>query len=265
MSGLLDGKRILVTGVLDRRSIAYSAARLAVEQGAEITLTGFGRAKSLTDRTARRLDPVPPVLELDANNPDDIKAVAADLRERWGGLDGIVHAIAFAPDDALGGNFMTADWPSVATAVQTSAYSLAALSTGLMDLMEPGSSVVGLDFDARVAWPAYDWMGVAKAALESTSRYLARDLGEKGIRVNLVSAGPIKTLAAKGISGFESIEGEWRRQAPLELEYHRPRTGRPGGREFAIRLVAGDDRGVNTRGWRLPCHRSPDPGLDDSL
>ena len=218
MSGLLEGKKILVTGVLDRRSIAYSAARLAAEQGAEITLTGFGRAKSLTDRTARRLDPVPPVLELDANNPDDIKAVAADLRERWGALDGIVHAIAFAPDDALGGNFMTADWPSVATAVQTSAYSLAALSTGLMDLMPSGSSVVGLDFDARVAWPAYDWMGVAKAALESTSRYLARDLGEKGIRVNLVSAGPVKTLAAKGISGFESIEGEWRRQAPLSWD-----------------------------------------------
>lgn len=218
MGGLLEGKKILVTGVLDRRSIAYSVARLAQEQGAEIALSSFGRAASLTRRTAKRMDPEPPILELDANKPEDIQAVAEDLRGRWGELDGIVHAIAFAPEDALGGNFLSAEWPSVATAVQTSAYSLKALSVGLADLMQPGSSVVGLDFDARVAWPAYDWMGVAKAALESTSRYLARDLGERGIRVNLVSAGPIKTLAAKGISGFESIEGEWGRQAPLGWE-----------------------------------------------
>ena len=215
MAGLLEGKKILVTGVLDRRSIAYSVARLAGEQGAEIALSGFGRAASLTKRTAKKLDPEPPVLELDVNKPEDIEAVASDLKERWGGVDGIVHAIAFAPDDALGGNFLTAEWPSVATALQTSAYSLKALAVGLTDLMKPGSSIVGLDFDARIAWPAYDWMGVAKAALESTSRYLARDLGKKGIRVNLISAGPIKTLAAKGISGFESIEGEWESQAPL--------------------------------------------------
>jgi enoyl-[acyl-carrier protein] reductase I len=222
MPGLLEGKKVLVTGVLDRRSIAFSAARLASEQGAEIALSGFGRAKSLTVRTAKRLDPEPPVLELDVNNPEDIKAVADDLKERWGELDGVVHAIAFAPEEALGGNFLTAEWPSVATAVQTSAFSLKALTVGLADLMKPGSSVVGLDFDARVAWPAYDWMGVAKAAFESTSRYLARDLGERGIRVNLVSAGPIKTLAAKGISGFEEIEGEWGRQAPLGWETTNP-------------------------------------------
>jgi meromycolic acid enoyl-[acyl-carrier-protein] reductase len=215
MGGLLEGKKVLVTGVLDRRSIAFSAARLAQEQGAEIVLSGFGRARSLTERTARRLDPEPPILELDVNKPEDIEAVAEDLGERWGTLDGIVHAIAFAPEDALGGNFLSAEWPSVATALQTSAYSLKALSVGLVDILSSGASVVGLDFDARVAWPAYDWMGVAKAALESTSRYLARDLGERGIRVNLVSAGPIKTLAAKGISGFEEIEGEWTRQSPL--------------------------------------------------
>jgi meromycolic acid enoyl-[acyl-carrier-protein] reductase len=200
MGGLLEGKKVLVTGVLDRRSIAYSAARLTQEQGAEIVLSGFGRARSLTERTARRLDPEPPILELDVNKPEDIEAVAADLAERWGELHGIVLAT---------------QWPSVATALQTSAYSLKALSVGLVDLLTPGASVVGLDFDARVAWPAYDWMGVAKAALESTSRYLARDLGQRGIRVNLVSAGPVKTLAAKGISGFEEIEGEWTRQAPL--------------------------------------------------
>jgi enoyl-[acyl-carrier protein] reductase I len=215
MGGLLEGKKVLVTGVLDRRSIAYSAARLAQEQGAEIVLSGFGRARSLTERTARRLHPEPPILELDVNKPEDIEAVADDLAERWGDLDGIVHAIAFAPEDALGGNFLTAEWPSVATALQTSAYSLKALSVGLLDLLKPGASVVGLDFDARIAWPAYDWMGVAKAALESTSRYLARDLGQRGIRVNLVSAGPVKTLAAKGISGFEEIEGQWTRKAPL--------------------------------------------------
>jgi enoyl-[acyl-carrier protein] reductase I len=215
MTGLLEGKKVLVTGVLDRRSIAYSVARLAVEQGAEIALSGFGRAMSLTERTAKRLDPEPPVLELDVNKPEDIRAVAKDLTERWGEVHGIVHAIAFAPEDALSGNFLSTEWPSVATALETSAYSLKALSVGFMDLMKPGASIVGLDFDARVAWPAYDWMGVAKAALESACRYLARDLGTRGIRVNLVSAGPLRTLAAKGISGFESIEGEWNRQAPL--------------------------------------------------
>ena len=222
MGGLLEGKRVLITGVLDRRSIAYSAARLASEQGAQVALSGFGRAKSLTVRTAKRLDPEPPVLELDVNKPEDIEAVADDLRERWGEVDGVVHAIAFAPEDALGGNFLTAEWPSVATSLQTSAFSLKTLAVGLADLMKPGSSIVGLDFDARVAWPAYDWMGVAKAALESTSRYLARDLGPRGIRVNLVSAGPIRTLAAKGISGFEEIEGEWGRQAPLGWETGNP-------------------------------------------
>ncbi|MFL6008280.1 MAG: enoyl-ACP reductase FabI [Rubrobacteraceae bacterium] len=222
MGGLLEGKKVLVTGVLDRRSIAFSAARLASQQGAEVALSSFGRAMNLTARTAKRLDPEPPVLELDVNKPEDIEAVAQDLRERWGEIDGIVHAIAFAPEDALGGNFLTAGWPSVATALQTSAYSLKALAVGLADIMVEGSSVVGLDFDARVAWPAYDWMGVAKAALESTSRYLARDLGERGIRVNLVSAGPVKTLAAKGISGFEEIEGEWGRQAPLGWDTGNP-------------------------------------------
>jgi meromycolic acid enoyl-[acyl-carrier-protein] reductase len=222
MGGLLEGKKVLVTGVLDRRSIAFSAARLASQQGAEVALSSFGRAMNLTARTAKRLDPEPPVLELDVNKSEDIEAVAQALSERWGEIDGIVHAIAFAPEDALGGNFLTAGWPSVATALQTSAYSLKALAVGLADIMVEGSSVVGLDFDARVAWPAYDWMGVAKAALESTSRYLARDLGERGIRVNLVSAGPVKTLAAKGISGFEEIEGEWGRQAPLGWDTGNP-------------------------------------------
>jgi meromycolic acid enoyl-[acyl-carrier-protein] reductase len=222
MSGMLEGKKILITGVLDRRSIAYSAARLAQEQGAEIALTGFDRARRLTERTAKKLSPEPPVLELDVNKPEDIRAVAEDLQERWGELHGILHAIAFAPEDALGGNFTKTGWDSVATAVRTSAYSLAALTLGLRDLLRPGSSVVGLDFDARFAWPAYDWMGVAKAALESTSRYLARDLGPEGIRVNLVSAGPLYTLAARGIEGFDEIGGDWERQAPLGWDSRDP-------------------------------------------
>src|SRR5947209_7268602 len=205
MTELLEGKKVLVTGVLDRRSIAYSAARLASEQGAQIALSGFGRAMSLTRRTAKRLDPEPPVLELDVNKPENIRTVAEKLEERWGEVHGIVHSVAFAPEDALGGNFLSTEWSSVATALEASAYSLKALSVGLMGLMKPGASVVGLDFDASIAWPAYDWMGVAKAALESTSRYLARYLGPKGIRINLVSAGPLKTLAAKSIQGFEGI------------------------------------------------------------
>ena len=228
MGGLLEGKKVLVTGVLDRRSIAYSAARLAQEQGAEIVLSGFGRAKRLTERTAKRLDPEPPILELDVNKPEDIDAVAEDLEERWGDLDGIVHAIAFAPEDALGGNFLSAEWPSVATALQTSAYSLKALTVGLADVLRHGASVVGLDFDARVAWPAYDWMGVAKAALESTSRYLARDLGDRGIRVNLVSAGPIKTLAAKGISGLRGDRRRVGTPGAFGLGDDQPRARRKG-------------------------------------
>src|ERR671915_367657 len=217
MAGLLlEGKKVLVTGVLDRRSIAYAAAHLAQEQGAEIALSGFGRAMSLTERTAKRLNnPTPPVLELDVNKPEDIETVAKDLKERWGELHGIVHAIAFAPEDALGGNFLSTEWPSVATALQTSAYSLKALTVGLVDLMQPGASVVGLDFDARVAWPAYNWMGVAKAAMESCSRYLARALGPQKIRVNLIAAGPARTMAAKSIPGFALFEDIWDTRAPL--------------------------------------------------
>src|SRR5215217_2032638 len=215
MVRLLEGKKVLVTGVLDRRSIAYSAARLAVEQGAEIALTGFGRAMSLTERTAKRLEPVPPVFELDANKPEDINAVADGLKELWGEVHGILHSIAFAPEDALGGNFLSTGWSSVAEALQTSAYSLKALAVGHMDLMKPGASIVGLDFDARVAWPAYDWMGVCKAALEATCRYLARDVGGRQVRVNLVAAGPLRTLAARSIPGFAAMEQAWGSRAPL--------------------------------------------------
>src|ERR1044071_4061228 len=191
MPMLLEGKKLVITGVINRESIAYEGARQAQAAGAEIVLTGFGRAKRMTDRSANKLDPVPDVLELDVNKPEDIEAVAEDLRERWGRVDGVLHAIAFAPGDALGGNFLNTPPESAVTAFQTSAYSLKALAVGLADLYpEEGAAIVGLEFDAQVAWPVYDWMGVAKAALEATARYPARDLGPRRVRVNLVSAGP---------------------------------------------------------------------------
>jgi enoyl ACP reductase len=214
---LLDGKRFLITGVLTKGSIAYAVAERAQQQGAEIVLTGFGRTRRMTERAAARLPSAPDVLELDVNNPDDFAALAAELGSRWGRLDGALHAIAFAPGDALGGNFMSAPAESASLALQTSAYSFKALADSLLPLLssDEGGSLVGMDFDASVAWPVYDWMGVAKAALESVSRYLARDLGPSGVRVNLVSAGPIDTPAAGGIPGFDGLASMWGEQAPL--------------------------------------------------
>jgi enoyl ACP reductase len=213
---LLEDKKLLITGVLTRDSIAYSVAEAAQEQGAELVLTSFGRAMSLTERSAKRLSQPVDVLEMDANNPDHIQAVADDLAKRWGRVDGFLHAIAFAPRDALGGNFLNTPWESVQAALQTSAYSLKAIAVGMLPLMEEyGGGIVGLDFDASVAWPLYDWMGVAKAGLESVARYLARDLGRHRIRVNLVSAGPLRTIAAKGIPGFDALADGWGERAPL--------------------------------------------------
>ncbi len=216
MSGLLAGRRLLITGVVTRDSIAWHVARRAQESGAEVVLTGFGRARRLTERAARQLPSTPDVLELDVNREDDLLALRQDLAERWGRVDGVLHAIAFAPEDALGGRFLSTPPESAITAFQTSAFSFKALAVALADLYpEEGASVVGMDFDASVAWPVYDWMGVAKAALEATSRYLARDLGPRGVRVNLVSAGPIGTIAARGIPGFGDLAAAWQRQAPL--------------------------------------------------
>ncbi len=216
---LLEGKRLLVTGVLTESSIAYAVAEGAQREGADVVITGFGRGLSITERIARRLPVEPEVLELDVNEPAHIDAVANALGERNGGLDGVLHAIAFAPDDALGGRFMETPAASAEIAFRTSAFSLKALAGGLLPLLRQangsGGSIVGLGFDATVAWPVYDWMGVAKAALESVNRYLARDLGPLGIRSNLVSAGPLRTLAAKGIPGFDLLAGAWERQAPL--------------------------------------------------
>jgi enoyl ACP reductase len=215
---LLAGKRLLLTGVLTRGSIAFEVARQAQEDGAEIVLSGFGRGLRLTERAAKHLPDPPDVLELDVNEPEDLARVAAELGSRWGELDGVLHAIAFAPADALGGGFLDTPASSAIVAFQTSAFSLKALAAALAPLLEAGEgggSVVGLDFDASVAWPVYDWMGVAKAALESVSRYLARDLGPRGVRVNLVSAGPIETIAAGGIPGFDELASLWRAGAPL--------------------------------------------------
>ena len=217
MPGLLEGKRILVTGVLTDDSLAYSVADLAQREGADIVLTGAGRGLSLTRRVAKHLERPPDVLELDVTVPSQVEDVAADLRERWGGLDGVLHSIGFAPAACLGGGFLDAGWEDVKVAIEISAYSLKLLAAGLRPLMQAagGGSIVGLDFDATVAWPGYDWMGVAKAALESTSRYLARELGPDRIRVNLVAAGPVKTMAAKSIPGFSLFEDVWDGRAPL--------------------------------------------------
>lgn len=213
--GILDGKRILVTGVLTEASIAFAAARLAQEQGAEVILSSFGRQMKITSVIAERLPQPAQVIELDATNEDDLAA----LPERLGGnIDGIVHAIAFAPKDALGGVFLDTPFESVSNAVHVSAYSLKAITVAARPVLNRGAGVVGLTFDATVAWPAYDWMGVAKAALESTSRYLAKYLGADGIRVNLVSAGPLKTTAAKSIPGFDAFEDVWGTRAPLGWE-----------------------------------------------
>ncbi len=214
---LLDGKKLLITGVLTDDSIAFSVAKVAQEAGAEILLTGVGRGLRLTERVARRLPTTPDVLELDVNNPEHIEAVSAEVMRRWGKVDGVVHAIGFMPDDALGGNFLNTPWESVAFGLQTSTFSLKALAVGLLEPMKAagGASVVTLTFDGRFAWPIYDWMGVAKAGLEATTRYLARDLGEFGIRVNAVSAGPIRTMAGKSIPGFDKISDTWIKRAPL--------------------------------------------------
>ncbi len=215
MSGLLEGKKILVTGVLTDASIAFGVARVAQEQGAEVVLTSFGRAMSITTRIAGRLPTPAPVIELDVTDDEQLASLAGRLGEHVDRLDGVLHAIGFAPQSCLGGGFLDAPWADVATAVHVSTYSLASLAKATLPLLTPGSCILGLDFDATVAWPSYDWMGVAKAGLESCSRYLARELGGQGIRVNLVAAGPLRTMAAKNIPGFSGFEEIWDGRAPL--------------------------------------------------
>jgi meromycolic acid enoyl-[acyl-carrier-protein] reductase len=216
---LLEGKRILVTGVLNNESIAFSVARLAQEEGAKVVLTSFGRVMSLTTRAARRLPSEAQLVELDVTNTENLDHLAAAV---GGKVDGVLHAVGFAPESCLGGGFLSAPWEDVAVALQVSAYSLKALAVAALPLMDRGGSIVGLDFDNTKAWPVYDWMGVAKSAFESTARYLARDLGPKGIRVNLVAAGPLRTIAAKSIPGFDQFEDAWNARAPLGWDLRDP-------------------------------------------
>ena len=220
--GILSGKNILVTGVLTDGSIAFHVAKIAQEQGATVVLTGFGRALSLTTRIAGRLPQMPPIIELDVTDQSHLDNLAEEVRKYVPHLYGVVHSIGFAPEAALGGNFLNTAWEDVATAVHVSAYSLKSLTLACRPTFLEGASVVGLDFDATVAWPQYDWMGVAKAALESTSRYLARDLGSENVRVNLVAAGPIRTIAAKSIPGFDEFEKVWNERSPLQWDVTDP-------------------------------------------
>ena len=211
--GILEGKKLLITGVLMDSSIAFHVAKLAQEQGAQVVLTSFGRTMKITQTIAKRLPSTPPVVELDVTDQEHLDSLAERLTEHVDSLDGVLHSIGFAPQGAF--NFLEGTWEDVATAMHASAYSLKALSVAALPLMTHGASIVGLTFDAKYAWPVYDWMGVAKAAFESTSRYCARDLGPRGVRVNLVAAGPIGTTAAKSIPGFETLAGSWSERAPL--------------------------------------------------
>ena len=213
--GILDGKRLLITGVLTDASLAFAVARLAQDEGAEIVLTGAGRGMRLTERTARKLPREAEVREFDVTSAEQADNLREHLSSTWGRVDGALHAIGFAPEICLGEDFMAAEWPDVAVAMEISAYSLKTVAEVVAPLMSNGGSIVGLDFDARFAWPAYNWMGVSKAALESTSRYLARALGPDGVRVNMVAAGPIRTMAAKSIPGFSEFEDAWTNRAPL--------------------------------------------------
>lgn len=215
MTGILDGKSVLVTGVLRDNSIAFHVARLAIEQGATVVLTSFGRQYKLTELSARRLPYPVPIVQLDVTDQEDLDNLAAAVGEHVDRLDAVVHSVGFAPQSVIGGNFLTATWPDVATAIEISAFSLKSLAMAAKPLMADGGAVVGLTFDGSLAWPVYDWMGVAKAAFEATARYLARDLGPEGIRVNLVSAGPVRTTAATSIPGFEQMESGWDARAPL--------------------------------------------------
>lgn len=222
---LLENKRLLITGVLTPKSIAFASAKLLQEAGAEIVLTGFGKGIALTEMSSRRLPEPVDVLEMDVTDETHIAKVADEISLRWGRLDGFLHAVAYAPADALGGRFLETPWESAAVAIRTSAFSLKSLAAGMLPLMkEGGGSIVALDFDASVAWPVYDWMGVSKASLEAITRYLARDLGAFGVRVNCVSAGPISTTAAKGIPGFEVLAEAWTRRAPLGWSVEDPGT-----------------------------------------
>jgi enoyl-[acyl-carrier protein] reductase I len=214
--GILEGKNILVAGVTLDTSIAFHVARIAQAEGANVIVSNFGRAMSLTGRVIKKLDPVPPLLEVDVTNDEHLAGLAATIGEHVDHLDGVVHSLAFAnPETALGGKFLSTPYTDVSTAVHVSAYSFNSLAMAAKPLLANPASIVGLTFDATISWPVYDWMGVAKAALESTSRYMARYLGPDGVRVNLVAAGPLQTLAKKAIGGADEFDTIWAQRAPI--------------------------------------------------
>ena len=258
---ILEGKRVVIAGLSDRRSIGFAIAQQAQKEGAQLLLTSFGRMMSITQMTAKKLDPVPEILEMDVSKPTDIAEAVKQTQKRWDHVDGLVHSVAFAPPDALGGQFLHTPWESVATALQVSAFSLKEMARGFLPLMqERGGSIVTIDFDnSTSAWPKYDWMGVSKAALESVTRYLARDLGRYKIRVNAVCAGPLATLAASGIPGFKDFEEVWEKRAPMGWDLQ-DRT--PVGRAVAallspfLDMTTGEllhvDGGYHAMGTELP-------------
>ena len=221
MTGLLDGKRLLITGVITDSSIGFHAARVAQEEGAEVVLTGYGRL-SLVERIARRLPEPAPLVELDATNEEQLATLADRVSEHVSGLDGVLHSIGYAPPSCLGEPYLDAPWSDVSVALNVSAFSYKSLAVACLPLMSRGGSIVGMDFDARYTWPAYNWMGMAKAGLESVNRYLARELGSQGIRVNLVSAGPLATMAARSIPGFKLMADVWGPRAPLGWDIEDP-------------------------------------------
>ena len=264
---LLEKKKLLITGLLTRQSIAFAIARVAQEEGAEVVLTGYGKGMTITRRTARALPAGADVLEMDVNDATQIGGVANELRSRWGSLDGLVHSVAFAPQDALGGEYLNTPWESAQTSLKTSAYSLKALAVELLPLMkDDGGAIVSMDFDASVAWPVYDWMGVSKAALEAISRYLARDLGRYSVRVNCLSAGPLRTMAAKGIPGFDQLASAWSRRAPLGWDVSDPE---PVARAVAFLLsdwasgITGEILHVDGGYHAMGAESSEPPGNED--
>lgn len=213
---MLAGKRLLITGVVNTDSIAFATAVAALDGGAEILLSSLGRDLDAARRAAAELPGEVPIVEADLTSTEDLEHLAAHIAGTWGHLDGALHAIAFAPQEALAGSFLDAGSQAAARAFDTSTFSYASLARVVAELAPPsGGSIVGLDFDAAGAWPVYNWMGVCKAGLEAVNRYVARDLGPRRIRSNLIAAGPIHTRAAGGIPDFQRLTDAWDSTSPL--------------------------------------------------
>ena len=238
---MLEGKRLLITGVITRHSIAFAVAREAQLAGAEVVLTGFGRGRRLTERAAKRLPEPPDVLELDVNSrgrPGGGRGRARLALGRARRRPARDRARARRRARRRASSRPATRAPRRPSGPAPTRCRRSPATWRRCSSAPTRGAIVGLDFDATVAWPAYDWMGVAKAALESTARYLARDLGPRGIRVNLVSAGPVETAAAGGIPGFSGLAAAWSAGGAAGLGRARPDPGRPRRLLPALRLVA---------------------------